>query len=164
MNCGDFIGELFRARDITHIEHLQSDNMGEHVILEELYDALLEHVDSIAEMRLSRGKISINIKSIPEKTDVIDYLENELLPLVDKAKDKADSKGMNDIGAEIDMVKTTITKKLYKLKNLICNKSEHKEKKNTSMEEDLVSGGILIYKGKCGGKAGCGGKAKIKKK
>ncbi|MCK5788368.1 MAG: hypothetical protein KAH32_05190 [Chlamydiia bacterium] len=129
MNCGEFIGELFRARDITHIEHLQADKMSEHVILEELYDALLDHVDSIAEMRLARGPVDIKISSIPEKINVLEYLDDVLLPLIDKAKERVDDKGFNDISAEIDMVKTTVMKKLYKLKNLVeSNHAEEEEK------------------------------------
>jgi hypothetical protein len=176
MKCGEFIGELFRARDITHIEHLQSKNMAEHVVLEELYDALLEHADSIAEMRLARGPVPIAIKSIPEETDVKKYLEHELLPQIDAAKEHADEKGMNDISAEIDMVKTTVMKKLYKLKNLVGKEhlkslgiegGENKMKemkvplKRHKSAEDKLDGGIL-YKKKCGGgKIKCGG-GKIK--
>jgi len=160
MKCGEYIGELFRARDIAHIEHLQSSNMAEHVVLEELYDALLDHVDSIAEMRLSRGPVPIKINSIPEKTDMIHYLKHELGPMTDKMKDHADVKGMNDISAEIDMIKTTISKKLYKLKNLAdvsnAKAGEHEEHGEST---------LLRYKNKCGGgKMRCGGKATIKKR
>jgi DNA-binding ferritin-like protein len=162
MGCGEFIGELFRARDITHVEHLQSKNMAEHVILEELYDALLEHVDSIAEMRLARGPVEIEIKSTPAKTNVVAYLEMELIPLIDMAKYKADEKKMNDISAEIDMVKTTVMKKLYKLKNLSKVKAESVD---TLEDDDMSQGGILLYKKKCGGgKLNCGGKTIIKRK
>jgi len=162
MNCGEFIGELFRASDICWIEHLQASNMSSHMVLEELYDDLNDHKDAIAEMRLARGKVPIPVRNIPEEVDIVKYLESELLPMVDMAKERTDLKGFNDISAEIDMVKTTIMKKLYKLKNLVGK--EHLGQvvgKHGKDEEDMMSGGIL-YKKKCGGgKMKCGG-GKIK--
>ena len=144
MKCGEFVGELFRARDIAHIEHLQSNLMAEHVVLEELYDALLDHVDNIAEMRLARGKMPITIKHIPENVNMVEYLEGTLLPMIDKAKEKMDSKGFNDIGAEVDMVKTTVMKKLYKLKNLIPKKGE--DVPDDGITEYKHNGGVLYSK------------------
>lgn len=156
MKCGEYIGEILRARDIVHIEHLQSRDMAGHVVLNELYDDLLDHADSIAEMRLARGKVPISIKSIPEEVNIVKYLESEFLPMTDDAKKMADSKGMNDISAEIDMIKTTIMKKLYKLKNLV-GKENLGQIKETE-ESDMMEGGILYKKKKCkGGKLKCGG-------
>jgi len=151
MNCGEFIGELFRASNICWIEHLQASHMDGHVVLQELYEALDEHKDSIAEMRLARGKVPIPIKNVPEQTDIIDYLENELLPMVDMAKERTDLKGFNDISAEIDMVKTTVMKKLYKLKNLVGEKHLKQVPGKEETADDMVSGGLL-YRKKCGGK------------
>ena len=171
MNCGEFIGELFRARDITHIEHLQSDAMAEHVVLEELYDALIDHVDTIAELRLARGKVPININSIPAHVNVVRYLSKELIPMVDEAKEMMDSKGFNDISAEIDMVKASVMKALYKLRNLVKKDNDETEMDEPRMHKmkhddgDMVEGGLL-YKKKCGGgKMKCGGgKIMIKRK
>jgi len=144
MKCGEYIGELFRARDIMHIAHLQSKSMSEHVVLEELYDALLDHVDAIAEMRLARGPVDIKIPASKD-TDVIKYIEKELLPMTDAAKQKVDSKGMNDIGAEIDMIKTTLTKKLYKLKNLAKTTDKSTDEELEKMMVEYKRNGGLLY-------------------
>lgn len=161
MNCGSFIGELFRARDIAHIEHLQSKNMASHIVLEEFYDELVDQIDSIAEMRLARGPMQISIKNVPENVKIVKYLEMELVPLVDMAKKRMDSKGFNDISAEIDMVKTNIMKTLYKLKNLVGEHHMSGEHHEEERGEDMMEGGLLYKKGCKGGKVKCGG-GKIK--
>lgn len=156
MHCGEFIGELFRARDITHIEHLQSSNWGGHMALNELYTALEDHIDTVAELRLARGKVDIKVPNVPENVDILNYLESELLPKVDEAKEMMNSKGYNDISAEIDIIKTNIMKTIYKLNNLTKEGKNH-GKKHGQHDEDLLDGGIL-YKKKCkGGKLKCGG-------
>ena len=170
MNCGKFIGELMRARDITHIEHLQAKHWGGHMALNEIYEALEDHIDTVAELRLARGPVDTTIKDIPERVDIVPYL-NELVDKLDKAKEMMDDKGYNDISAEIDMIKSTVMKGLYKLKNLTKQgkhgkHGKHEDKKDRMNEilEDKQAGGIL-YKKKCkGGKAKCGGGKMLIKK
>lgn len=168
MNCGKFIGELIRARDITHIEHLQAKHWGGHMALNEIYEALEGHIDTVAELRLARGPLEIEVNNIPSSICVESYLEGELIPTVDAAKEMMDKKGYNDISAEIDMIKTTVMKGLYKIKNLTGkhkeeHKGKHKEEKEDSIyEDDMMQGGLLYSKKKCGGKAKCGG-GKLKK-
>jgi len=164
MKCGEFIGELFRARDILHIEHLLSDSKAEHEILEDLYTELLDEVDEIAELRLARGPVDIEIPSSESGIDVIDYLEYELIPMVDEMKEMSDMKGFNDIESEVDEIKTAIMKALYKLKNLTGKKDDYDDSdefgllykranKNGSKRKQLIKKG-----NKCGGgKLGCGG-------
>jgi DNA-binding ferritin-like protein len=150
MKCGEYIGELFRARDILHIEHLLATDMAAHVVLEELYDDILDHADAIAEMRLYRGDVDIIIPGVLKRVNAVTYLEEELLPKTDKAKEHAESKGMNDIAAEIDNVKVTLTKKLYKLKRLTDEYREagdKKEKQATSSNGyEVDENGIVEYK------------------
>ena len=160
MNCGEFIGELFRARDITHIEHLQAKHWGGHMALNELYEALEDHIDNVAELRLARGPVDIKVNPIPSQVNVLKYLEDELDPMVTMAKTQMDKKGYNDISAEIDMIKTNIMKAVYKLKNL-TKQTSHPEEVHEVPEEEAPAGGILIYKKKCDG---CEGKRKQIKK
>lgn len=146
MKCGEFIGELFRARDILHIQHLQSKNMDEHVILEELYDEILEEVDEIAELRLARGPAPIKIRSSSGRIDAVDFLEDEFVPMLDDMKEMADEKGFNDIGAEVDELKVASMRALYKLKNLAGSgkrKEYEKESSDSGITEYKHSGGVL---------------------
>jgi hypothetical protein len=179
MNCGKFIGELFRARDIAHVEHLLANSKAAHELYEELYDGLIEHLDTIAELRLSRGTIEITIPEVESGVNVVEYLEEELLPMIDMAKDKMDSKGWNDISAEVDVLKATVNRILYKLTRLVdddklgeyfdefdnstdvderyddggkTNKSGKPKTMSKSMTKiQTPRGGILVYKNKCGG-------------
>lgn len=147
MNCGELIGEIFRARDLAHIAHLQSDGMAEHVVLEELYDALLLHADLLAELRLARGPMHLRIKSSGDDVDMVEYMEGELMSAIDDAKERFDENGYNDLSAEIDMVKTTVNKALYKLKNLTGKKG-----KKSGIEEykngGMFYGAPVVDKGK----------------
>ena len=148
MNCGEFIGELFRARDIVHIEHLQSKHWGGHMALNELYESMEDHIDTVAELRLARGPVEIKVDNIPSQIDVLKYLESSLDPMITMAKKQVDKKGYNDISAEIDMIKTDVMKAIYKLKNLTkqTNHSQTEDEECDDHEEDAPSGGILIYK------------------
>ena len=46
------IGQLFEARDIAHIFHLRTRSFAQHLALNDLYDALLESADAVAERTL----------------------------------------------------------------------------------------------------------------
>ena len=168
MNCGEFIGELMRARDILHIEHWQSKHWGEHISLEEIYEDLVERMDAVAELRLARGPVDISVEAIPESINIIAYLEDDLVPLIDKAKKRMDDKGFNDISAELDGIKSTVMRGLYKIKNL--TKTTKRKKKIDASEDAIaeiteepkmtISVGILYKRGK---KSNSGGKLIIKK-
>lgn len=51
------VKSLFTARDAAHIVHLATDSYAAHKALNELYDALVDHADSIAEA--AQGKYSV---------------------------------------------------------------------------------------------------------
>ena len=118
------VGELFRARDIIHLEHLYAKRWGAHIVLDALYDQILDKADTIAELALSRKDCKFKINSIPESVDTVEYLEGTLVPLLDEAKEETDDKGYNDISATIDEVKRDVQSALYKLKKLVINKKD----------------------------------------
>ena len=135
-NCGEYIGELFRAGDLVHITHLQSKDWGEHKILDDLYTEIRDNADSIAELRLARGPMEITTNGIDSSVNIVNYLESEIVPMIDMMKERMDSKGFNDIGATLDNLKVNIMSALYKLKNLSHGESG----------KDKGSGGILYKK------------------
>ena len=142
MKCTELVGELFRARDIIHLEHLYSDKWSSHIILDSLYDQVLEGADMIAELVLSRGSSKFKIEKIPESVNIIKYLEEKLVPLLDEAKETADKKDYNDISATIDEVKRSVQSALYKLKRLSKSHSgEHSGEQG--MVEYKRQGGVL---------------------
>ena len=143
MECTKLVGELVRARDIIHLEHLYAKKWGSHIILDALYDQVLEGADMIAELVLSRGDHRFKIDSVPESTDIVKYLEKELVPLLDESKDTADEKGFNDISATIDEVKRDVQSALYKLKNLAKKGSNKKDGNDEEHVEYKRQGGVL---------------------
>ena len=146
MKCTKLVGELFRARDIIHLEHLYAKKWGSHIILDALYDQVLEGADMIAELALSRGDHKFKIDSIPESTDIVKYLEKELVPLLDEAKEEVDEKGFNDISATIDEVKRDVQSALYKLKNL-AKKDGHKKDGHGDEHVEYKRQGGVLYPG-----------------
>ena len=141
MKCIELVGELFRARDIIHLEHLYANKWGSHIILDSLYDQVLDGADMIAELILSRGEHKFKINKIPESTDIIEYLEEDLVPLLDEAKEEADEKDHNDISATIDEVKRSVQSALYKLKKLSKNnREEHQDNEGVEYKRQ---GGVL---------------------
>jgi len=165
--CGAFLGELLRTRDILHIAHLKAKNMAEHTILQDLYEEILDEFDEIAELRLARGRVDIVVEDSDGDIDVVSFLEEDFVPMLDEMKEHADDKGFNDIGAEIDELKSISMHSLYKLKNLADRDNDEDD---TDDDDDLVGGGILykrnkknsprLIRSKCGGgKTGrrCGG-------
>ena len=158
MKCKKVVNELFRARDIVHLEHLYSEKWGEHVILDDLYTQLLDSADTIAELLLSRKKVKFTIDRVDDVPDIVHYLKHTLVPILDSGKESADDHGFNDISAELDVAKVNVQKAIYKLKRLTDSHKKHgKEKKEGHehehgdgieeyMEERMHNGGVLYGK------------------
>ena len=141
--CGEFVGELFKARDLVHLAHLESNKWGTHIILNDLYDDLLEHADQVAELLLARKSIKITIPASSSGGEITNYLDR-LVTKVDSAKTMADDKGYNDISAEIDGIKITLIKALYKLKKLVQENGEE-EGSEGGHSEYMRRGGKITH-------------------
>ena len=50
MSCPQFIADSLALRTAAHLAHLSADSYSEHVALGEFYEALLDLVDSYAEV------------------------------------------------------------------------------------------------------------------
>jgi hypothetical protein len=57
----NFIAILFGARDVTHRLHLATKSYSAHVALNELYEELLEHTDSLAETGMGIVGMPLNL-------------------------------------------------------------------------------------------------------
>ena len=57
-----FIGQLFQSRDMMHLTHLQTVNLGEHQALKKYYDEILDLTDDLIETYFGTIGKRINIK------------------------------------------------------------------------------------------------------
>lgn len=113
------IGQLFEARDIAHIFHLRTRSFAQHLALNDLYDALLESADAVAEQW--QGKYGVmNIKrttgTFSEVGEASSFVK-ELAGWAEKIKGELNPTD-SAISNEWDNVLTAIYKAKYKLENL----------------------------------------------
>lgn len=57
-----FIGQLFQSRDMMHLTHLQTVNLGEHQALNKYYNGILELTDDLTETYFGTIGKRLNIK------------------------------------------------------------------------------------------------------
>lgn len=113
------IAQLLVARDTAHLLHLSSKRFGAHMALNELYDALVDLVDSLAEMHQGKyGILSID-KSAMDFTfsdkDAVSFLR-ELAEWAEKTKAQLPNDSF--IQSEWDLVMAAIYKAKYKVDHL----------------------------------------------
>lgn len=119
MNCCDFVGTLFLARDVAHSVHLNTKSYARHMALADFYDGVVDLADKFAEAYQGRhGLIGpIALMSAKKTTNIIDFLQDSLKDLEDmryKVCDKADTPLQNIIDEIVGLYLST----LYKLKHL----------------------------------------------
>lgn len=68
------VGKLFSYHNTAHFYHLQTDTIGKHLLLDELYKALVEFKDEIAEYLLG--------VQVPKRLDQV--IIDQLLPYSDE--------------------------------------------------------------------------------
>jgi hypothetical protein len=112
------ISQLFAARDTAHLLHLKSRSFAKHLALNDLYDALLEAADSIAEVY--QGKYGImnipNPMFAQEESDPIMFVQ-KLATWVESVKgtfNPVDTHLLN----EWDSLISVVYRAKYKLENL----------------------------------------------
>lgn len=112
------IAQLFEARDVAHIFHLRTRSFAQHLALNDLYDALLESADAVAEQW--QGKYGVmNIKRTSGtfgESDVFAFIK-ELADWAEKIKGELNPTD-SAISNEWDNVLAAIYKAKYKLENL----------------------------------------------
>ena len=113
------ISTLFGARDTAHKLHLASRSFAEHLALGDLYDALLESADSIAEQ--IQGKYGL--MNLPTISDDVFKSESASTFIVELAKWAEESRTAfnsedTHLLNEWDVVISVIYKAKYKIENL----------------------------------------------
>ncbi|CAG7581456.1 MAG: putative transport protein [uncultured marine phage] len=117
----EFINRLFESREQTHVFHLQTDSNAEHLALQEYYEGILEHIDSLVEMYQGQYDIVGDYQSIQprdyDKSDVVKYLQ-ELAQWVQENKSdyikESDTHLLTIVDEAVALMYTT----LYKLRFL----------------------------------------------
>ena len=119
MSCGDLIGHLFLARDVSHSVHLNTRSYAKHKALGGFYENVIELADDLAEAYQGRhGLIGpITLHSAEKTNNVVEFMEDSL-DKVEKLRykvcDKEDTAIQNIIDEIVDLYLST----LYKLKFL----------------------------------------------
>lgn len=109
-----FIGRVFELRDITHKEHLKTDSYAKHKALNELYDQLIDQIDTFVESYQGKyGIVEFAIGSI----NVIDYMEyiEEFAKYTELARTVFKDDYLKN---QIDEMTSVIYSTIYKLKYL----------------------------------------------
>jgi len=119
MNCADFIGTLFLARDVTHSVHLNTRSYAKHVALNEFYDGIVDLADKFAEAYQGRhGLIGpITLMSAKKTTDVIEFLKDSLAD-IEEMRYKVCEKDDTPLQNIIDEIVGQYLSTLYKLRFL----------------------------------------------
>jgi hypothetical protein len=119
MSCGDLIGHLFLARDVTHSVHLNTRSYAKHKALGKFYENIIGLADDLAEAYQGRhGLIGpITLHSAKKTTNVIEFLEDSLKD-VEELRYKVCEKDETAIQNIIDEIVALYLSTLYKLRFL----------------------------------------------
>ena len=105
---------LLQARTLFHVKHLLSKNFNEHIILNELYDSILERTDQLAEVY--QGKYNdLTINSLPSISMEGDSLQHALEIRKD-LEDFRSSEENDQINAILDETINDFSRAIYKLR------------------------------------------------
>jgi hypothetical protein len=112
-----FIGRLFEARDVAHIEHLKVKGPGAyaaHTALGGFYDSLLDLADGFVESYQGKyGIVSFEVKSV-KPLDFMEYIE-ELAKYIESSRDVFKDEYLKN---QIDEMASLCYSTIYKLKFL----------------------------------------------
>jgi hypothetical protein len=144
----DVMGTLIYAPSIVHLYHLLSKSYGEHKALEELYESLIETVDSLLEKMLSivpseeRIGVAECVNTIQLNDNIVEYLTN----LLDKIG--SISIAYSPTQSLVDDIVNSIDSCMYKLLRLNSGKVTFSIKKSSSFSDDSVVD--FLFEGKKG--------------
>ena len=116
------VSELMNASTSFHKLHLKVTGVGSfaaHKALNDLYDALVDHADNLAEGYQGAAEILLKYNEVPNKTlntveDGLDYIRM-LIDMVTRLQSKMP---YSEIVNELDTVKSSLNSAKYKLKFL----------------------------------------------
>lgn len=110
----DFIGNLFRVRDVVHLFHLKTKSHIKHIISEEFYTAFLDQIDDFAETYQGDSGLRLDITIKESQTfDDINTILDTLKEIILSAKPLVNA----PLQSILDDMYNLTSKTLYKLNN-----------------------------------------------
>lgn len=118
MEADQFVGILFAARTLAHIEHLKTRNYARHVALGDFYGAVGDLADTFAEQYQGRYKKLLDVPVITSsrKTDVVRLLQSHVDWIESnrfKVCDKTETALQNVIDEVVGLYQSTIYKLVF---------------------------------------------------
>ena len=117
VGAAGFITKLLNGVTVVHMHHLMTDSYAQHIALGDLYDALQEGADGLAEaymgcsgekLTFTSGDISIGGDAIADVKALYEYVETKRTVLGTESH----------IQNEVDSICTSLSRALYKLTRL----------------------------------------------
>jgi hypothetical protein len=120
MECmmSELVEKAFTTRNLLHYAHLSTKSYAAHKALGEMYEEIIDKVDSIAEVYQGKFGLLSGLEQCEAKvpTDIVKYVEDEAA-WIDTNRVFV-SKGYKPIDNMIDDLLALYQQTLYKLKNL----------------------------------------------
>jgi len=119
MNCAEFIGRLFLARDVAHSVHLNTRSYAKHKALGDFYDEVIDLADKFAEMYQGKyGLIGpIALMSAEKTNNITEFLQDQVEKL-EKLRYEVVDKDCTAIQNVIDEITGLYYTTIYKLRFL----------------------------------------------
>lgn len=112
----ELISRVFATRNLVHLEHWRTKSFSQHMALGDLYNALIEDVDSIVEAYQGAfGLVKPELELAKEK-DILSRLEADMVYISDNRKKI--TKGLPAIDNLLQGLEHSYLIAIYKLKNL----------------------------------------------
>lgn len=141
MKIEELLGTLQQAVVDSWKKHIETSKYSEHKALNEFYDDMLEHVDTLIEAYMGvHGKVK-GLKSILDDKypDAVSYLE-ALKKVAEDGKELLDK---DELKSDLDTILSDIDSALYKIREL--KESVHKSMA-AYVANNLVVEGISVAK------------------
>lgn len=122
MNCGEFVGLLFLARDLAHKAHLRAKGEGSyarHVALNEFYEGIVKLADKFAEQYQGRYAELLDVPLLDNEYEGdIEPVLREMMNYIDECRDEMVPRKYSSLHNVIDEIVGQYESTLYKLKFL----------------------------------------------
>ena len=105
---------LLQARTLFHLKHLQTRNFNEHIILNELYESIVNGLDTLAEVYQGKNG-NMNITNLPGISLNGDSV-NHAIEIQKDLEDYRRSETNDQLNAILDEIINDFSSAIYKLR------------------------------------------------
>jgi len=112
----EVVGILFMSRTFSHMAHLHTSSYSKHMALNDFYEEILDHADSLAESAQGKfGKLDIPYIDMTGSVAQPGESLEKHLDMIMKAAEGCDGRALNSI---VDQIAQLYLEAIYKLKEL----------------------------------------------